>query len=204
MDKVMLGKTGLEVTSAGLGCGGFSRIGIGKYGLEHAAGIVRTAYDEGVNFIDTAAAYGTEGAVGLGLDGIPRSGYILSTKYPYSMTTARAQQDRGQTSGKGKDGDWRTGAAENLARTLDNSLRELRTDYVDIYHLHGVKPEDYPDARDILVPAMIKAREQGKIRFLGITELFGTDTSHEMFRMAQPENIFDVMMVGYNIINPSA
>jgi len=186
MQTVKLGKTGLEVTVAGLGCGGFSRIGIER-GLDHAAGIVRSAYGAGVNFFDTAAAYGTEGAVGRGLDGFPRDGYILSTKYPYN-----------------RGGDWREGAADNLVKSLDNSLRELRTDYIDVYHLHGVKPEDYADAREILVPAMQKAREQGKIRFLGITELFGTDTSHAMFKLAQDDDLFDVIMVGFNIINPSA
>ena len=186
MQTVILGRTGLSVTVAGLGCGGFSRIGIER-GQDHAASIVKLAYAAGVNFFDTAAAYGTEGAVGQGLDGLPRGSYILSTKYPYS-----------------RGGDWREGAAKNLARSLDNSLRELRTDYVDVYHLHGVKPEDYAEARDILVPAMLKARDQGKIRFLGVTELFGTDTSHEMFKLSLAEDLFDVIMVGYNIINPSA
>ncbi|MCL2059034.1 MAG: aldo/keto reductase [Oscillospiraceae bacterium] len=187
MDTIILGKTGLRATIAGLGCGGFSRIGIQKYGVDHAAGIVRTAYDEGVNFFDTAAAYGTEGAVGQGLAGLPRDSYILSTKYPYR-----------------RSGDWRANGAADLMESLENSLRELRTDHVDIYHLHGVTPEDYADARDILLPAMIKAREQGKLRFLGITELFGTDTSHEAFKQAVPENLFDVIMVGYNMLNPSA
>ena len=187
MDTVILGKTGLRATVAGLGCGGFSRIGIEKYGPDHAAGIVRAAFDEGVNFYDTAAAYGTEGAVGQGLADIPRSNYIISTKYPYK---------RGE--------DWRGDGEAKLMASLENSLRELRSDYVDVYHLHGVTSEDYADARDIFVPAMLKAKEQGKIRFLGITELFFSDTSHEMLKVAVPENIFDVIMVGYNMLNPSA
>jgi len=187
MDTLTLGKTGLRVTVAGLGCGGFSRIGIGKYGQDHAAGIVKTAYDAGVNFFDTAAAYGTEGAVGQGLAGVPRDSYVISTKYPYK-----------------RGADWRKDGAAGLLASLDNSLRELRTGYVDVYHLHGVVLEDYADARDVLLPAMLKAKEQGKIRYLGITELFGTDTSHEMMKKAVPDDLFDVVMVGYNIINPSA
>jgi len=187
METVILGKTGLKATVAGLGCGGFSRIGIAKYGEDHASGIVRFAYDEGVNFFDTAAAYGTEGAVGKGLDGIPRSDYILSTKYPYK-----------------RDAEWRKNAAAGLNKSLENSLKELRTDYVDIYHLHGVVAEDYPDVCELLLPAMRRAKEQGKIRFLGITELFGTDTAHDMLIKAVPDNLFDVVMVGYNILNPSA
>ena len=187
MEKIILGKTGLRATVAGLGCGGFSRIGIEKYGQDHAAGIVRAAFDEGVNFFDTAAAYGTESAVGQGLDGIARDKYILSTKYPYKW-----------------GGEWKANGGDKLMASLENSLRELRTDYIDIYHLHGVTQEDYADARDILLPAMHKARDQGKIGFLGITELFYSDTAHAMLNVAVPENLFDVIMVGYNILNPSA
>jgi aryl-alcohol dehydrogenase-like predicted oxidoreductase len=181
MKQVTLGRTGLRATIAGLGCGGFSRIGIAKYGLDHAANIVRTAFDEGVNFFDTATVYGTQEAVGNGLNGIPRDQYILSTKLPYNDKTP-----------------------EELAEMLDESLRLLKTDYVDIYHLHGVSPKDYEQTRDRLVPAMQKAKEQGKIRFLGITEQFAADTSHQMFQKCLPDDLFDVIMVGHNFLNPSA
>jgi aryl-alcohol dehydrogenase-like predicted oxidoreductase len=181
METVILGRTGLKVSVAGLGCGGFSRIGIEKYGPDHAAGIVRTAYDEGVTFFDTATVYGTQGAVGKGLTGIPRTNYVLSTKFPYKNKTG-----------------------EDLRKTLEESLRELKTDYIDIYHLHGVAPADYPQVRDTLLPVMQKAKAEGKIRFLGITEVFGADTAHEMFKTALPEDLFEVIMVGYNLLNPSA
>jgi L-galactose dehydrogenase len=181
MDTVVLGRTGLRASAAGLGCGGFSRIGIEKFGLDHAAGIVRAAYDRGLNFFDTAAAYGTQAAVGKGLEGIKRENYILSTKFPYKNRNPA-----------------------ELTGALEESLRELRTDYIDIYHLHGVAPADYPEVRDSLVPLMEKAKGEGKIRYLGITEVFGFDTGHDMFRLSLPDNIFDVIMTGYNILNPSA
>ena len=181
MQTIILGRTGLKATIAGLGCGGFSRLGLETKGIEHASGIVRTAYDNGVNFFDTATVYGTQGAVGRGLKGIARDSYILSTKFPYD----------------GK-------SPEDLVKALEESLRELNTDYIDIYHLHGVKPEDYSWAMESFVPAMRKAVEQGKIRFLGITEFFGTDTSHRMLKLSIPEDIFDVIMVGHNMLNPSA
>ena len=187
MDTTILGKTGLRVTVAGLGCGGFSRLGINKYGEGHAAGIVRAAYDAGVNFFDTAVVYGTEGAVGAGLEGAPRDGYVLSTKYPYSS-----------------GGNWRINGADMMAESLNQSLRKLKTDYVDIYHLHGVIEEDYKNACEVYLPAMLKAKEQGKIRFFGITELFGTETSHKMMIKAVRDDLYDVVMVGYNMLNPSA
>ena len=54
------------------------------------------------------------------------------------------------------------------------------------------------------MPAMQKAQAQGKIRFLGITEQFSGDTSHIMLKQAVADDYFDVIMAGYNIINPSA
>jgi len=181
MQTVTLGRTGLKATVTGLGCGGFSRLGLPSFGVDHAAEIVRAAWDGGVNFFDTATVYGTQEAVGKGLAGVNRAQYILSTKFPYRNKTP-----------------------QDLERTLDESLRELKTDYIDVYHLHGVQPQDYSHVRDTLVPAMQKAKQAGKIRFLGITELFGEDTSHEMLKSALPDDLFDVVMVGYSLLNPSA
>jgi len=185
MKKTILGRTGLEVSIAGLGAGGYSRIGIGKYGLQHAAMIVRTAFENGVNYFDTATVYGTEEAVGLGLKDIPRDQYVLSTKFPY-----KNNQD--------------INTAEKLEQILDESLKFLQTDYIDVYNLHGVNPEDYEKTVDILLPAMKKAQRRGKIRFLGITEQFVSDTSHIMLKKALSDGFFDVIMAGYSIINPSA
>ena len=186
MNKIQLGRTGIITTHAGLGTGGFSRIGIEKHGEAHASGIVRKAWDLGVRFFDTATAYGTEAAIGDGLKGVPRTDYVLSTKYPLFRS------------------DWRDGYQKRFNETLDQSLRALKTDYIDIYHIHGVPPDEYKDVRELLVPEMLKAREAGKIRFLGITERFMYDTSHVMLNMALDDDIFDVIMVGYNLMNPSA
>lgn len=181
----MLGKTGLEVSVGGLGCGGHSRLGMFSKGMQHASGIVRCAYENGVNFFDTAAAYGTQPAVGLALAGVPRGRYVLSTKFPYR-------------NGAGMQ------PAEALERYLDASLKELRTEYIDIYHLHGVLPEDYRAACERYCPALVKMKEKGKIRFFGITEAFGEDTVHSMLKTALRDDFWEVVMVGYNLLNPSA
>jgi aryl-alcohol dehydrogenase-like predicted oxidoreductase len=186
MRNTILGRTGIATTAAGLGAGGFSRIGIEKYGEAHAAGVVRKAYELGLRFFDTATAYGTEAAVGEGLSGIPRSSYTVSTKFPLF------------------GGDWRSDYAKRFSETLDASLRALKTDYVDIYHIHGVKPEEYGDVRELLVLEMQRARDAGKIRFLGVTERFMFDTDHRMLAAALEDDIFDVYMVGFNLLNPSA
>ena len=181
MQTITLGRTGLKATIAGLGCGGFSRIGLKAYGLDHAAGIVRAAWYGGLNFFDTAAAYGTQEAVAKGLSGINRTDYILSTKFSY------------KNKGPG-----------DLENSLEESLRQLKTDYVDIYHIHGVTPEDYNSVKETLYPALQKAKQAGKIRFMGITETFAGDTAHKMLTHALTDNLFDVIMVGYNLLNPSA
>ena len=184
METTTLGRTGLRVTTAGLGCGGFSRIGINN-GLDHAAGIVRAAYDEGVTFFDTAAVYTTQPAVGKGLRGISRDSYVLSTKFAYADMEGNI-------------------TAKDMQKSLERSLNELETDYVDVFHIHGLVAQDYERARDTLVPALQRAKSDGKIRFMGVTERFAEDTEHEMLQTALKEDLFDVIMVGHNILNPSA
>src|SRR5580692_4552837 len=81
MDYTVLGRTGLKVSVAGLGCGGFSRLGLGTgQSTEHAIGIVRQAIDLGVTLVDTAAVYGTEDVVGAALRGIDRDAVVVCTK----------------------------------------------------------------------------------------------------------------------------
>ena len=185
MKKITLGRTGLEVTSVGLGCGGGSRIGMFSKGLDHAASIVRLAYDSGVRFFDTAEAYGTQPAVGKGLEGLPRDSYAISTKFPFFTDENRADP-------------------KNVEVMLDKALHELKTDYVDIYHLHGMVAPDYLRAKEYFYPELLRMRDKGKLRFIGATERFMEDTDHTMMKMALEDNLFDVMMLGYNILNSSA
>lgn len=186
MEYVTLGKTGLRASVLGLGGGGHSRLGQSTGAAAHESrAIVRWALDRGVNFIDTAESYGTEPVIGEALRDVDRSAITLSTKK--SMT----RNDR-------------LISASELVDGLEDSLRRLRTDYVDIYHLHGVRAEQYEYAVAELVPALIRLRDQGKIRFLGITEAFGVDTGHAMLERAIHDPYWDVVMVGFNMLNQSA
>jgi L-galactose dehydrogenase len=94
--------------------------------------------------------------------------------------------------------------AAELARGLDASLRRLGTDYVDIYHLHGVHTDQYDHAVAELLPAMRQLRDAGKIRLLGITESFASDPGHTMLSRAVRDTYWDVVMVGFNMLNQSA
>src|SRR5258706_10211894 len=116
MDYTTLGRTGLRVGVAGLGCGGFSRLGLGTGKSEaHAESIVRRALELGVNLFDTAAAYGTEAAVGRAIKGVARDQVVICTKAHMP----------------GGDG---TTAAKAVVDSLENSLRELDTDHIDVFH----------------------------------------------------------------------
>jgi aryl-alcohol dehydrogenase-like predicted oxidoreductase len=185
MQTVQLGRTGLEVSVAGLGCGGHSRLGMTAGKDEaHATRVVSHALDLGINFIDTARAYQTESAVGKAIAG-RRDQVVVSTK----VSAGR--------------GDTLLSAAE-LTASLEKSLGRLGTDYVDVFHLHGVRSEQYDHCVEVLVPEMQRQRDLGKLRFLGVTEHFGGDPGHRMLQRALPDDIFDVVMVGFNLLNPSA
>ena len=185
MQRVKLGRTGLEVSAVGLGCGGHSRLGMAAGKDEaHATRVVEAALDLGIDFIDTARAYGTEAAVGKAIRG-KRDRVVLSTK----ALPAGASGLLGQS---------------ELRDSIERSLERLGTDYIDVFHLHGVVVEHYRHCVDVLLPELERAKAAGKVRFVGITERFGTDTAHEMLKVALPDDRFDVIMVGHNLINPSA
>lgn len=188
---MFLGRTGLEVGVAGLGCGGHSRLGQ-SYGrsFDQSVALVRAAIDAGVTLIDTAAAYGTEEIVGQAV-GSRRDEIVLSTKL--GIVTPG-------TSALGTD----FVKAGEFIRLADESLKRLRTDHIDILHLHGVMPGQYDYCRSELVPALLKLQEQGKIRYLGLTERFIHDTRHTMLQDALQDDCWDVVMTGFNFLNPSA
>ncbi len=185
MDTVRLGRTGLEVSVVGLGCGGSSRLGLQTGGDEaHATRVVEHAIESGINFIDTSITYGTEAAVGRAIQG-KRDRVVISTK------ASTMCDDRAIT-------------AADLAESLDRSLSDLNTDYIDVFHLHSLRVEQYPHCLEVLLPELQRQQRAGKVRFLGVTEIFNQDPSHTMLQAVMPDGHFDVAMVGFNLLNPSA
>ncbi len=183
MDYTVLGKTGLKVSKMGLGCGGPSRIGKGTGKTEtESVTIVKQAWESGINIFDTAEIYGTEEIIGKAIKDIDRSSLILSTKKTIREDITQQQ----------------------VQISLEESLKRLSTDYVDIYYLHGVVLKDYDYLVSEIVPILQKMRNQGKIRYIGLTEFFNADPQHTMLQRALQDDIWDVMMVGYNMLNQSA
>jgi aryl-alcohol dehydrogenase-like predicted oxidoreductase len=186
MDYTTLGRTGLKVSVAGLGCGGFSRLGLGTGKSEDdAIAIVRGAIELGVNLFDTAAAYGTEEVLGKAVKTVPRGSIVICTKAPFSISRPNS-------------------TAETAVASLDHSLRQLGTDYIDVYQLHGVPPSAYDHALSVLAPALLREKEKGKFRYLGITETAPNDLQHETLRSAAADGIWDVEMVGFSMMHQNA
>lgn len=182
MEYTTLGRTGLKVSVAGFGCGGKSRAGQGggKSAAESVA-LIHRAMDQGVNFFDTARAYGTEPILGAAIKDRPRDSVVLSTKNHAAGVSA-----------------------EQLVSAIDTSLQELQTDYIDVFHLHGVSPTTYDHALQELAPALLREREKGKIRFLGITETSPNDHSQEMLQGAVKDDCWDVIMLAFNMMHQGA
>ena len=183
MDYTNLGRTGLKASVMGVGCGGPSKVGkaTGK-STEESVALIRHALDNGVNIIDTSEYYRTERIVGEAIEGYDRESLILSTKKSV----------------------WQSLTPDSIEKSFNKSLKNLGTDYVDLYHLHGVLPEDYDKVVSDSMPTLQRLRDEGKIRFLGITERFDVDFRHHMLQKALNDDYWDVLMVGFNMLNQTA
>ncbi len=95
-------------------------------------------------------------------------------------------------------------AADHAVASLDNSLKLLGIDCIDIFQLHGVSPEAYDRARDVIAPALLKEKEKGKIRHLGITETGSSDAEHRMLQRAVEDGLWDVVMLGFHMMHQNA
>lgn len=139
MDMVTLGSTGITVNK-----NGFGALPIQRISLEDAAELARKAYAAGITFFDTARAYSdSEIKLGEAFDGMREKVYIA---------TKTAAQN-----------------AEDFWKDLETSLKNLRTDYIDIYQFHNPAFCPKPGDGTGLYEAMLEAKAQGKIRHIGIT-----------------------------------
>ena len=139
MTEVSLGKTGITVNK-----NGFGALPIQRIPQDDAVKLVRRAFERGINFFDTARSYtDSEAKIGVALKGI-REQVFIATKTP-SVTAAGFWND------------------------LETSLRLLQTDYIDIYQFHNPSFCPKPGDGTGLYEAMLEAKAQGKIHFIGLT-----------------------------------
>ncbi|MDR0876442.1 MAG: aldo/keto reductase [Treponema sp.] len=139
MITTVLGRTGLTVNKDSFGA-----LPVQRANMAEAVRILQKALDGGINFFDTARAYSdSEEKIGAAISG-KRDKFFLATK-----TTAVTV-----------DGFW---------KDLETSLQKLKTNYIDIYQFHNPNFVPRPGDGKGLYEAMLRAKEQGKIRFIGIT-----------------------------------
>ncbi|KAJ9573802.1 hypothetical protein L9F63_008839, partial [Diploptera punctata] len=155
-----LGKTGLQVSHLGFGGAplGGTKLLYGEYGESEAIETVREAVKSGINYIDTAPWYGqgrSEEVLGKALKGIPREAYYIATKVARYDPELRKMCDFSR---------------EKTLWSVDNSLKLLGLDYVDVIQIHDIQFAYTPDlvATETL-PALQSVVDAGKARFIGIT-----------------------------------
>ena len=167
MEYRVLGKTGLKISRLG-----FGGIPIQKIDAVGTKKLIGELIEAGVNFIDTARGYTvSEEYLGFGLEGV-RDRFVLATK---SMARTK----------------------EAMAKDIETSLKNLRTDYIDLYQVHN------PNARDLeqvmaeggALEALLEAKAEGKIGHIGVT-LHSVD----LFRQAVDLPWVETVMFPYNIV----
>ncbi len=178
-----LGRTNLQVSVVG-----FGSLSIGLAGTEQhrVSQLLNQALDGGLNMIDTAECYGhpdknhAEILIGNAI-GSRRDEYVLSSKV-------------GHENGHfGQGGDW---SSASIQRTIDRSLQRLKTNHLDIVHLHGCSVEVLRNGE--VIEALKNARQAGKIRFLAYSG------SGDRVRYAIDTNEFDVVQLTLNVFEQNA
>ncbi len=163
MKKMILGRTGLEISRTGFGA-----LPIQRVTFEEAAQLLNHALDNGITYIDTARMYtDSEEKIGKAISH-RRSEFYIATK----------------THAKTAEGFW---------KDLETSLKLLNVDCIDVYQFHNPPFVPVPGGEDGLYDAALKAREMGKIRFIGITQ-----HSVERAEFAVNSGLYDTLQYPFN------
>lgn len=186
----VFGRTGLKLSVLGFGCGAVGGIMVRGDPADQERTVAR-ALAAGVNYFDTAVQYGdgeSEKNLGRVLQRLKPTGVTVGTK------VRLPPGDFGRI-------------ADAVTTSLEGSLARLRLERVDIFHLHnaitatgGGSALSARQVLDDVVPAFERLRQQGKIRFLGITAVGDTAALHQVI----DARAFDSAQIVYNMLNPSA
>jgi len=188
MEQRRLGRTGIEVSVLGYGCGAIGGLMVKGSAAEQDRAIGR-AIDQGITYFDTAAAYGD----GVSEQNLGRALKALRAKVTVGTKVRIRGEERGDIAGA-------------IARSVEASLARLSRDSVDVLHLHepitatGAAPGFTP--AQILgeaVPTLQRLRDAGKFRFYGITGLGDA----ACLRQVLDQGGFSTAQMPYNILNPS-
>jgi L-galactose dehydrogenase/L-glyceraldehyde 3-phosphate reductase len=184
------GRTGLKLSALGFGCGAVGGLMVRGESGDRERTVAR-AIAAGINYFDTAVQYGngeSEKNLGLILQKLRSSNIVVGTKVRLPPA------DYGRI-------------AEAILASLEGSLKRLQRDQVDILHLHNPVTENgggvtlsVRQVMEEVVPAFERLRNDGKIRFLGVTAVGDTSALHPVIR----SGVFGSAQIVYNMLNPSA
>jgi predicted aldo/keto reductase-like oxidoreductase len=180
-----LGRTGIKIPIISYGCGNTQN-----------GSLVRMALDMGIRHLDTAGVYrggANQIMVGEILKGRPRQSFVIATK----IGPLRDNR-RGLISELIDQGISPERLKKDCQRRMDNSLKRLGLDYVDICYLYEIdRPDDvrYPLIKDVL----LDLKKQGKVKFLGVST---HQNEPAVIRAAVEEKIYDVVLTAYNFRQP--
>jgi len=189
MEMRTFGRTGLKISIFGFGCGAVGGLMVRGAPADQERAVAR-AIEAGMNYFDTAAMYGNG-------ESEKNLGRVLAKLKPNVVVGTKVRIPSADFG--------RIGAA--VADSLEASLKRMGRDSVDIFHLHnaittggGGESIAAKVVLEEVVPAFEKLRQQGKIRFLGITAVGDTAALHQVI----DARVFDSAQVSYNMLNPSA
>jgi aryl-alcohol dehydrogenase-like predicted oxidoreductase len=178
MENATLGRTGLRVSRLGVGLAQIGRYSADEPG--QAKRILNSALDAGVTFLDTAECYGnSEELIGNAVSH-RRGEYVLATKAGHVPPGLSGEPWTGKTVGDG----------------IDNSLKRLKTDGVDIVQIHAYDVS--APISDEVLKAVTDARDAGKTRFLGYSG------ENEDAVWALKSGLFDTLQTSFNLVDQSA
>ncbi len=183
METTKIANTGIEASRIGLGTWAIGGKMWGGTNEEDSIKTIHAALDKGISLIDTAPAYGlgeSEELVGKAVEQYGgRNNIVLSTKAGLNWT------DEG--------GMYRDGTEARIQKEVEDSLRRLRSDYIDIYHVHWPDPEINMEETAAVMKRLF---DEGKIRAIGLSN-FTTEQIDEFQKTAPvhvlqpPYNIFE-------------
>jgi aryl-alcohol dehydrogenase-like predicted oxidoreductase len=190
MEMRVFGRTGMQLSLLGFGCGAVGGLMVRGDPADQERTVAR-ALDVGVNYFDTAVQYGdgeSEKNLGRILQKLKPANAVVGTK----VRVPSAEFGR---------------IADVITKSLDGSLARLRLERTDIFHLHnpitatgGGEAMSVRQVLDEVVPAFDRLRQQGKLRFLGITAIGDTASLQQVI----DARVFDSAQTVYNMLNPSA
>ncbi len=178
LEKVAIGKQGIEVTRLGLGGAPLSGmvLGDGLYGgtaHDEAARIIRRAHDLGINYFDTAPLYGagrSEVRYGSALADVDRDSFVISTKVGRILELYEGGMSAEESPDNFADhyavDSW---TRDDVLRSIEDSLERLQTDHVEIVLVHDPDTQPYGEkqAMEEAFPTLIELREQGTVKAIG-------------------------------------